>query len=96
MINFNHHFLSGTARTLQPLTAAQAGNPKVLNWLQIMFTSFAATEVALVAAIPLAQPLPGAVLSLTTDASDTHVGAFLQQHVDQQWLPLGFYSKKPL
>ncbi len=59
-----------------------------------METAFAASKVALVAAVPLAHPLPGAVLALATDASDTHVRAVLQQHVGQHWKPLGFFSKK--
>ncbi len=29
-----------------------------------------------------------------THASDTHVGAVLQQQVGQHWQPLGFFSKK--
>ena len=37
---------------------------------------------------------PGAVLALAADASDTHVGAVLQQQVGQHWQPLGFFSKK--
>jgi hypothetical protein len=49
---------------------------------------------ALVAAVPLAHPLPGVVLALATDASDTHIGAVLQQQVGQHWQPLGFFSKK--
>jgi len=44
--------------------------------------------------VPLAHPLPGAVLALATDTSDTHVGAVLQQQVGQHWQPLGFFSKK--
>jgi hypothetical protein len=46
-----------------------------------METAFAAAKAALVTAIPLAHPLAGAVLALATDASDTHVGAVLQQQV---------------
>jgi hypothetical protein len=42
----------------------------------------------------LAYPLPGAVFSLTTEASDTPVGAVLQQQAGHHWQPLGFYSKK--
>jgi hypothetical protein len=42
-----------------------------------MKTAFAAAKAALVAAVPLANPLPEAVLALATDASDTHVGAVL-------------------
>ncbi len=87
MINFYRHFLSEIAWTLQPLAAALAGYPKVLTWLPTMFTSFAA-------ALPWAHPLPGAVLSLATDASNTHAEAFFEQQVGQHWLPPGFYSKK--
>jgi hypothetical protein len=35
-----------------------------------------------------------AVLSLATDASDTHVGGMLQQLTGGRWQPLAFYSKK--
>jgi hypothetical protein len=59
-----------------------------------METAFAAAKVALAAAVPLAHPLPGAVFPLATDASDTYVGAVLQQQVGQHWQPLGFFSKK--
>jgi hypothetical protein len=34
------------------------------------------------------------VLSLATDASDTHVGGVLQQLNEGSWQPLAFYSKK--
>ncbi len=58
-----------------------------------MDTAFAAAKKALIAAVPLSHPLPRAVLSLATDASDTHVGEVLQQQVGQYWQPLGFLSK---
>jgi hypothetical protein len=94
IINFYHRFLPGAAGTLRPLTAALSGNPKALPWTPNMETAFAAAKKALVAAVPLSHPLPGAVLSLAADASDTHVGAVLQQQVGQHWQPLGFFSKK--
>ncbi len=96
MINFYRRFLPGVAGTLRPLTAALSGNPKVLvlPWTPDMKTAFAATKAALVAAVPLAHPLPGAALALATDASDIHVGAVLQQKVGQHWQPLGIFSKK--
>jgi hypothetical protein len=79
MMNFYSHFLPGMAGTLCPLTAALSGNPKSLPWTPDMVAAFAAAKAALVATVPLAHPLPGAVLALATDASDTHVGAVLQQ-----------------
>ena len=94
MANFYPRFLPGIARTLQPLTAVLAGNPKALTWLPNMSAAFTATKAALVAAVPLAHPRPDARLSLATDPSDTHVLVVLQQQVGQHWQPLGFFSKK--
>jgi hypothetical protein len=64
-----------------------SGNSKALPWQPDMETTF-------VAAVPLAHPLPWAFLALATGASDTHVGAVIQQKVGQHWQPLGFFSKK--
>jgi hypothetical protein len=57
---------------------------------------FEAAKTVLVAAVPLAHPAPNIVLSLATDASDTHVGGVLQQLAGGSWQPLAFYSKKLL
>jgi hypothetical protein len=84
MINFYRRFLPGVAGTLCPLTAVLSGNPKTLPWTPDMDTAFAAATAALVAAVPLAYPLPGV----------THVGAVLQQQVGQHWQLLGFFEKK--
>jgi hypothetical protein len=94
MINFYRRFLPGVAGTLRPLTAALSGNPKALPWTPDMENAFAAAKASLVAAVPLAHPLPEAVLALDTDASDTHVGAVLQQQGGQHRQPLGFFRKK--
>jgi hypothetical protein len=55
---------------------------------------FRAAKAALAAAVPLAHPAPNAILSLATDASDTHVGGVFQQLTGGRWQPLAFYSKK--
>jgi hypothetical protein len=94
MVNFYCRFLPSVTGTLRQLTAALSGNPKVLPWTPDMETAFADAKAALVAAVPLAHRLSGAVLALATDASDTHVRAVLQQQVGQHWQPLGFFSKK--
>jgi hypothetical protein len=49
---------------------------------------------ALIAVVPLAHPSPGAILSMATDTSDSHVGVVIQQQVCHHWQPLGFYNKK--
>jgi hypothetical protein len=94
MINFYRRFLPGVTGTLPPFTSALSGNPNTLPWTTDMETAFAASKAALVAAVPLAHPLPGAVLALATETSDTHVGVVLRQQVGQHWQPLGFFSKK--
>ena len=84
MINFYRRFLPGAAGTLCPLTTALSGNPKTLPWTPEMETAFATAKEALVAAVPLSHPLPGAVLALAADASDTHVGALATSRIFQQ------------
>ncbi len=56
--------------------------------------AFVAAKAALVAAVPLCHPAPNAILSLSVDASDSHVGGVLQQKCGRGWQPLAFYSKK--
>jgi hypothetical protein len=79
---------------LQPLTDALKGAPKTLEWPPAAAAAFGSAKAALVAAVPLAHPAPNAVLSLATDASDTHVGGVLQQLTGGRWQLLAFYSKK--
>jgi len=94
LINFYRRFLPGIARVLQPLTDLLKGSPKDLVWSSAAEEAFMASKAALVAAVPLSHPAPKAVLSLSTDASDTHVGGVLQQWETGGWRPLAFYSKK--
>jgi hypothetical protein len=80
------------ARTLQTLTNALRGAPKTPEWPPA--AAFGLANAALAAAVPLVHPALNAVLSLATDASDTHVGGVLQQLNGGSWQPLAFYSKK--
>jgi hypothetical protein len=61
-----------------------------------METAFTSSKKALASATYLAYPLPGAVLSLSVDASATHIRAGLHQRCPGLviWVPLGFFSKK--
>ena len=94
LINFYRRFLPGIAGTLQPLTDLLRGNPKTLVWSDSAAAAFGAAKTALAAATSLVHPLPGAVISLATDASDTHIGAVLQQLSAGSWKPLAFFSRK--
>jgi hypothetical protein len=94
LINFYRRFLPGIAGTLQPLTDLLRGNPKTLVWSEDAAAAFCAAKAALAAATSLVHPLPGAVISLATDASDTHIGGVLQQLSAGSWRPLAFFSRK--
>ncbi len=83
MINFYRRFLPGVAGTLRPLTTPLSGNPKTLPWKPLLPPPKRPSSLQ----SPWFTPL-------STDASDTHVGAVLQQQVGQHWQPLGFFSKK--
>jgi hypothetical protein len=94
MINFYRRFLPKIAATLRPLTDLLRGNPKSLDWSAAAAEAFSAAKAALVAAVPLSHPAPGATLSLAVDASDSHVGGVLQQLENRAWRPLAFFSQK--
>jgi hypothetical protein len=79
MINFYRRFLPKIAATLRPLTDLLRGNPKTLDWSAPATEAFEAAKSALIRAVPLTHPAPGATLSLAVDASDSHVGGVLQQ-----------------
>merc|ERR1712020_103910 len=96
MVNFYHWFIPHAARTLQPLHQALAGKscPKTLDWSDDMAGSFKATKEALANATMLHHPVQGAPTALTSDASDTALGAVLEQRTGNVWKPLAFFSRQ--
>ena len=94
MINFYLCFLLKIAQTLKPLTSALKGSPKLFRWSKPISVAFSAAKQALVSATVLIFPNPSAWISLAVDASDTHVGAVLQQFHNGGWAPLSFFSRK--
>ena len=96
MLNFYQRFLPPAASTQAPHHAALAG-PKIIgsqpvNWTTTMVHAFEDCKSSLSRATLLAHPVLSAMLVLFTDASDTAVGAALQQRVGDAWQPLAFYS----
>ena len=94
IINFYEHFLPGASRIMIPLFKALTGKPKALQWTENMKTAFQSTKEALAkATLPIHRHLD-VPDSLNTDASDTAVGAVLQQLVNCMWVPLTFFSQQ--
>ena len=94
MINFYRKFLRGAARVLAFLTDALKGPGKSLTWSPALDSAFARTKDLLSFVPELVHPWPDAPISLSVDASDTHLGAVLQQFLDDSWALFAFYSKK--
>lgn len=96
MINFYRRFIPGTAKILQPLNELMKGPKKgnaPVTWADRTRNAFVESKRALANATILAHPVPGAPISIAVDASDYAMGAALQQLVDNEWQPLGFFTK---
>ena len=98
LVNYYHRFLPGVARIMQPLHAVckqhQSPADHIIEWTPSSDTAFNDVKHLLSTATLLAHPLPNAPLSLSADASDTGVGASLEQWQGGGWRPLGFFSRR--
>jgi hypothetical protein len=94
-VNFYfRYFLPNCAQVLCPLTDRLKGGPKTLEWTAPAQEAFQNAKCLLAAVVPLQHPAPQAKLSLTTDASATHIGGVMQQKLGDHWWPLFFFSSK--
>ena len=65
-----------------------------LNLSPAAESAFTQIKDALADASLLVHPIPDAPTCIVTDASDTAVGAVLQQLIGEDWSPIAFFSKK--
>lgn len=98
MCNFYRRFMPHAAQHQAPIQALIVGNKKndksPVAWTPDAEAAFEKCKQDLIDATCLAHPAPLAEITLVTDASDTAVGAVLQQDVDGHMQPLGFFSKR--
>ena len=95
MINFYRRFMPAAAKILRPLTDSLKGGVKgELQWTAEMKEAFSASKKCLCNCVELAHPEAAAQISLAVDASESHVGAVLQQHKADSNRPLAFFSTK--
>ncbi len=97
MINFYNRFLPHSAEILAPLYQAIGKNSrsiKKISWSDDMDRAFDQAKEMLAKATLLNHPDPSSPIALTTDASDTAIGAVLEQKIKGNWQPLAFLSKK--
>lgn len=99
MFNYYRSSIPFAAKLQSPLNDFQKGNPKkkeVLAWSEEQTKAFEKLKKALSNATLLCHPSPDAELYLYVDASNTAVGAVLQQsyNLKSSEEPLAFFSKK--
>jgi transposase InsO family protein len=98
MINFYRRFLPSAARIQAPLNDLLAGDETsaktILVWTPELQAAFLECKNSLSQATLLAHPDLNAELAIVTDASDTSIGAALQQRTSRGWEPLAFFSRK--
>ena len=97
LINFYHRFIPNCASILDPLNcllSTPQGSDRTLNWNESTTAAFAAIKDALATTTLLTHPKPFAPTCIMSDASDRAVGAVLQQHINGEWHPVSYFSKK--
>ena len=97
LVNFYHRFIPQCARILLPinnLLKTTQGDNKKLQWDELSSQAFQDIKQAMAEVSLLTHPHHDALTSIMTDASDTAVGAVLQQEIDNHWHPIAFFSKK--
>ncbi|KAG6438720.1 hypothetical protein O3G_MSEX000172 [Manduca sexta] len=98
MVNFYRRFLPRAAELQAPLinilANTQLKGAKPVPWTPEAEMAFQKCKDHLTKVTLLAHPDNTAPVGLFTDASSTHVGACLQQRIDDDWQPLAFFSKK--
>ncbi|CAK1595950.1 unnamed protein product [Parnassius mnemosyne] len=98
MINFYRRLIPNAATIQAPLNQMLAG-PKTkdsqpINMTPDLLEAFNNCKNSLSEATLLVHPDSQAELASHTDASDSAIGAVLQQYQDNEWKPLAFFSKK--
>ena len=96
LLNFYRRFVPHAAAILLPLyeLVSLKDTEFCAAWTSLHEKHFQQSKDALAAATCLAHPSPTAETCINTDASDTAVGAVLQQHIAGVWTPICFFSRK--
>lgn len=94
MINYYHRFMPHIAETLAPLHAQASGKGQNIEWSADCQNAFDQAKDSLKTVVLLHHPRQNVPTSLTVDASNTAIGAQVEQLQGKTWAPLAFYSRK--
>ena len=95
LINFYHRFTPHYADIVRPLHTllAKTKTKQLLAWDDNTVKAFKDIKQAIASASLLSYPTPDAPTNIMTDASNTAVGAVLQQLINNTWRSIAFFSK---
>ncbi|KAH8418130.1 hypothetical protein KR222_003897, partial [Zaprionus bogoriensis] len=65
-----------------------------VKWTPKALEAFELCKQSVAKAALISHPVPNAALALVCDASDSAIGAVLEQQLGVTWKPLGFFSRK--
>ena len=97
MVNFYRRFIPNAASQQAPLNSLLLGSVKGAHPVSFdvkQLEAFNACKEGLCSAAMLAHPDCNARMALVTDASDTAMGAVLEQRSKNGWQPIAFFSRK--
>ena len=97
MVQFYGRFIRNVGSVLKPLhecIAKKGKTVKEITWTDECAKAFSAAKEALAQAALLHHPSPSAETHLTVDASDSAIGAKLEQRHGNSIVPLAFFSRK--
>lgn len=97
-VNFYRRHIRDAAAIQAPLNEllkdSKKNDQRPVPWTPDTEAAFDKVRDQISNATLLAHPVPSAQLRLTTDASSSALGAVLEQSANNNWEPLGFFSKK--
>ncbi|XP_073821522.1 uncharacterized protein [Musca autumnalis] len=98
VINYYRRCIPHAAHQQAPLNElvgnSKKNDKRKVPWTTESENAFEICKRSLGEATMLAHPAPDLELALVTDASDSAIGAVLEQNFNGTWRPLGFYSCK--
>lgn len=97
MLNFYRSHIPNAVKHQSILNAYLHNSKKkdktIIQWTTTADDAFAQCKTDLQKAVILSYPCDNAPYALMTDASNSCIGAVLQQRVNNVWQPLGYFSK---
>ncbi|TNN04773.1 Retrovirus-related Pol polyprotein from transposon 17.6, partial [Schistosoma japonicum] len=94
LVSFYRRFILNCASIMKPLTDQLRGNKKAITMDPESKKAFVAIKEAIAKVTMLAHYNTEAPVSIAVDASDSAIGAVLQQWTGQAWQPLAFFSRR--